>query len=208
LLKTESKVTQAFKLFDSRKIRDLAPECLDQRGQLRIMPASYYANATVDERAWFAFRYGFYSLPTLELVDWLQHFIDGRPAIEVGSGNGALARALGIPATDSYEQERPDIKRYYELLYQPTVQYAADVEKLEALEAIEKYQPKVVIAAWVGYVDVPAIIRLAGNYVLMGNLGPHGDLPMRSLPHDEHFFPWLYSRAFSGKRDFIGVWRR
>lgn len=93
--------------------------------------------------------YGLYSFPTVELIDYLAKLIEGKNAIEIGCGMGIIGRALGIPITDSKVQEIPLIKQYYTLLGQPIIQYPTDVEKLEALEAVEKYHPDIVLGSYI-----------------------------------------------------------
>src|SRR5262245_10991707 len=66
--------------------RHLAPDVLDNRGRLRVMPAAYWATTTPAERALFGHRHGLYSFPTVELVDHLREVIAGRVAIEIGAG--------------------------------------------------------------------------------------------------------------------------
>ena len=82
-----------------------------------------------------------YLLPTIELVERLKRAIDGRRAIEIGSGNGVLAEALGIQGTDNFMQEMPKYKALYAAQGQPTIKYGKNVENLDALAAIKKYKP-------------------------------------------------------------------
>ena len=82
-------------------VRDLSSDLLDDLGYLRVVPAAFFEDTTVQERALFGNRHGIYGLLTTELVEWLQDRISGRTAIEIGAGNGSLAHALGIAATDS-----------------------------------------------------------------------------------------------------------
>jgi hypothetical protein len=101
-------------IIDTKQIRDIGPEVLDKKGQLFIMPASYYRNTTAPERALLGHRRALYGLPTLELVQWIKDYIGGRRAIEIGAAHGLLAKALGIRATDNYLQGSPEIKAAYE----------------------------------------------------------------------------------------------
>lgn len=171
----------------------------------------------------FGVRNGVYSIPTIELVDFLRTRIGGRRAIEIGAGTGELAKALGIPATDNRQQEEPGLKAYYAQLGQPTVPYGDHVERLDASEAVAKYKPEVVIACWVTHrfdparesaggstsgVDEAAIIAACDEYIFIGNEQVHAQKPIWALPHEKATPPWIYSRAANGSPDFVATWRR
>lgn len=199
--------------------RDLAPLVMDCAGSLRVMPASFYAATTQDERSLLAVRHGLYGLPTEELVAWLRGHIGDRSAIEIGAGNGRLAEAVGIPATDNHLQEFGPIRAYYEMLGQALVVYGPNVERIEALEAVKKYRPSVVVGSWITHnsrhapggsaygPDLPAILALCDEYVHICNEGTHKNDPLWDRPHEVHEFPWLYSRAANGGRDLIAIWK-
>jgi hypothetical protein len=209
-------------LIDTDGLRDLAPDVIEQHGLPRIMPAAYYAATSTTERSVLAVRHGLYCLPTVELVTWLTDFIDGRKAIEIGAGNGRLANALGIPATDAYLQERPAVRDYYEIHGQPLILFGPNVQRLEARDAIRKYRPQVVIGAWITHrynrrnhgaggsmfgVDTDMVLRHVEHYVLIGNDKVHAKHPLWQRPHDAHRPSWLYSRAVNDSPDFIAVWK-
>lgn len=211
---------QAF-VIDSTNLRDLAPDALASPGRPRIMPASYYRSTSASERAAFGVRNGIYGLPTQELVDWIHERLGDRSAIEIGAGHGALAAALDIPATDSRQQEDPAIAERLAAFNQPVVQYGAHVEKLDALAAIAKYQPQVVIASWVTHkylparheaggnqdgVDEEAVIAACDAYIFVGNTRVHAPKSIWSLPHTRIEPDWLFSRAYNGSPEFISVW--
>jgi hypothetical protein len=205
-----------------KDVRDITQEMTGEAGLLRVMPASYYAQVHPAERALACLRNGWYGLPTIELCDWLNDFIAGRSAIEIGAGNGALARYLGIRATDNYMQEWPHVKAMYESAKQPPARYGADVEEIDALHAVKKYRPQVVIGSWITHrwnpaepwrggnmygPDIPEILKLCEHYVHIGNEGPHAKDPMWEHPHKIEFPSWLYSRTGSPeRRDFIATW--
>lgn len=132
-------------VLDPTRIRDLRPEALGETGHVRILPTSYWAGCTTDERAVFALRTAAYLLPTEELVAWLQAATEGRQALEIGAGNGVLAQAVGIRATDNWMQAAPEIQAHYKMMRQPVVDYGAHVEKLSAEEALETHKPEVVV---------------------------------------------------------------
>jgi hypothetical protein len=134
---------------DPTRVRDISPELLDGHRRLRVVSADILKKTTAQERLLFGVREGLYSFPTEELCEFLRARIAGRTAIEVGAGHGSLAEALSIPATDNRQQEEEGMKAHYEEIGQPTVRYGDNVEKLDALAAVTKYKPQVVIACWV-----------------------------------------------------------
>lgn len=209
---------------DLRNTRDLSADAVDAHGRLKIMPAAFYANTTVAERGILATRHGLYCLPTHELIDRLREIIGDRSAIEIGSGNGVLAEALGIPATDNKMQDAPEIREYYEALGQPPVKYGSNVEQIDAHDAVRKYKPSVVVAAWVTHlydernpdaggnmygVDELDILRNCEQYVFVGNMRVHAMKPLwNRTPTLLETPPWIYSRALNGSPDFIASWTR
>lgn len=209
-------------VLDPDNIRDIAPEALDAQGRLRLLPASYWATTTREERALFGHRNGLYSFPTVELVEHLRALIAGRSAIEIGAGHGVLAEALGIPATDSMQQAKPKYAAIYALTAQPTVPYGPNVVEMHASRAVRHYKPEVVIGCWVTHKYNPQLHDLGGNeagidefdvldrcaaYVLIGNEIAHAKKPLWAAAHSIQYPSFVYSRSFNGSRDFIAVWK-
>lgn len=206
-------------------LADLDARLLDGDRQLRVLPSAVYDTIDhTDLRVWCNQR-AIYGLPTVELVDWLKTLIDGRTAIEVGAGNGALGRALGIPRTDSWLQDQPDVQLMYRLQGQPTITYGPDVERLEAMEAVRKYRPQVVVGSWVTHWIDPnkpmppgggnmyglhedRILRFSSveSYVVVGHTTVHKHKPILQLPHRVIREPWVRSRAADPSGNAIFVW--
>jgi hypothetical protein len=208
---------------DLTKVNDISNDLLDGRGRLRIVAARTLERTTAEERLLFGVQQGLYGLPTQELCDFLRARIAGRTAIEIGAGHGALAEALSIPATDNRQQKEEDLKAYYQDIGQPTVRYGDNVEKLDALAAVAKYRPQVVIACWVTHrfepdnpeaggsvtgVDEAALIAECEEYIFIGNERVHAPKPIWRLPHEKTTPSWLFSRAVNGSKDFIAIWRQ
>jgi hypothetical protein len=206
---------------DPSKIRDISPDVLDDQGQMRVLPAAYWASTTPSERALFAHYQGIYSFPTTELVEYLHELIDGRKAIEIGAGHGILAKALDIPATDNRMQAKARYRRIYEQTGQPTVKYGRHVVELDAAAAVRRYQPDLVIGCWVTQKYDPARHWAGGNeigideedvianveqYVVIGNDQVHDSKSIWNLPHTRRYLPFVYSRAANGSRDFLAIW--
>lgn len=210
-------------VIDPAAVRDISVDFLEKNGQMRVVAAEKYAATTRQERALFGNRHGLYGFLTIELIDHLKNLIGERSAIEIGAGHGGLAKALGITATDSRMQEHPSVAALYHLTGQPTVKYGANVERLDALSAIKRHKPQVVIGCWVTHKYDPKRHEAGGNqdgiieeaviagcetYIFIGNTQVHENKSIWKLPHTCITPPWLYSRAVNGSPDFIAVWER
>ncbi|KVP75090.1 hypothetical protein WJ96_04815 [Burkholderia ubonensis] len=194
---------------------------LDENGILQVMPAQFYQQFTTAELAAFCVRNGNYSLPTTELVDWLKDVVGARSMLEIGAGNGVLAKALGIRATDNWMQTWPDVAAHYKQIQQPTVSYGEWVENLDAHAAITEYKPDVVLACWVTHlyredrhelggnmygVDEEALLAACQTYVHVGNSRTHANKSIRQLPHRSYRFGWLVSRSMQPELNEICIW--
>lgn len=202
-------------------VRDLSPWLVNERGEYVVLPASELAETSWQERATFGHHRAMYVLPTVELVEWLRVFIGNRSAVEVGSGCGALARAVGMRATDNYLQTFPEVASLYRMAGQPLIEYGPDVERIDANEAARLYRPDVIVGAWMTHRYNPAehgrggsvygpdfddLLEHCADLVLICNTSTHALHPMLARPHQRITPPWLFSRAQTG-RDFIGVWK-
>lgn len=208
-------------VFENRDVTHLDRLLLDEQGLVRVLPASKLRELdTMDVRIWCHKR-AVYGLPSEELVSFLRDRIAGRTAIEIGAGHGALGRALKIPVTDNRMQERPDIRLHYLLTGQPTIAYPRDVVGIDALEAVKKYRPQVVIASWVTQLYDPRDHARGGNawgvdegallksgieqYYFVGATSTHAVKPILQLPHEELSPDWLFGRGAPSDRR-IWVW--
>lgn len=207
---------------DPTSVRDISPLLLDEKGQLKSVPASVLAETTVLERALFGRTHSVYGFLTDELLAFIRERIAGKSAIEVGAGNGQLARHLGIPATDNRQQEWPEIAEYYRSLQQPVISYGSNVEALDALSAVRKYKPDVVIGSWVTHrydptrhqaggnkdgVDEKELLKHCGAYLFIGNTLVHKNKPIWDEAPEVIEPEWLYSRAHNGTPNFIAIWK-
>lgn len=201
---------------DPGKLGALSPS-----GQLQVMPAAFYQQFSQETISAFAVRQGLYALPTVELVTWLQHLIGCQSVLEIGAGNGVLAAALGIRATDNHMQTWPEIVSHYAMLRQATVKYGANVENLDAHEAIDKYRPDVVLACWVTHryqadaherggnmfgVDEGLVVSRARTYIHVGNERTHAQKPILGLPYRAYRPAGLVSRSMAPEANVVWVW--
>lgn len=207
---------------DLSRLRKL--DLLDEAtGQLRLLTAKDYDSLPRDSVRMWCWQNARYGLPTLETVAWLKAFIAGREAIEIGSGAGDLAFFLGIRGTDSKHQNDPESKRLYEATGQPTIKYPEWVEKIDAVEAVKKYKPEVVVAQWVTHwidpnlppppgggcmvgIKEEEILATGATYVVIGNTMVHKYKPLLKLPHEEIKLPFLRSRASYPEEDVVYIW--
>lgn len=188
--------------------------------QVHCAPAAYYQNLPPDHvRAWCSYR-GFYGVPTLELILWLNPQLQGKRAIEVGSGGIGLGRFLGVTMTDSYQQVRNPETILYMLEHgqRPTCP-ADDVIEEDAETAVRKRKPDVVVASWLTQKWLPGdaegnmhgpreeyILERCSTYIHIGNENIHGKKRLLKFPHETDYFPWLVSRAKDQSKNVIYVW--
>ena len=158
---------------------------------------------------------GLYTFPTQELVNFLRSEIDDDPAlephtaVEICAGTGWIGRSLGIPVTDSRIQEREDVRDMYMRFGAMPIQYPEDVEQLDALSAVRKYEPEFVVASFCTHlfgtgslksgssfgVDTRWIVRHCARFYHIGNDDIHRRDPIMKMPHKRLSFPWLVTRG-------------
>ena len=134
-------------LFD---VAQITANAIADNGDLKVMPADFYKQFDQMDISTFCVQQGCYSLPTNELIQCLRDEIgEEEKVIEIAGGNGLLARELGIVSTDSYVQKlNPKVRLHYAKIQQPIVKYGNNVAPLEALEAVKRHKPKIIIVAW------------------------------------------------------------
>lgn len=203
-----------YSILDKTDISDLENIALDD-GKLTIQPASFYEKFSQEQLSYFCSKHAFYQLPTVELMDWLHSQIKNfhSDTIEIGAGNGAIGRSLGIRMYDNFMQELPEIRAVYNALQQTTINYGDDVNRMDANEAIEIHKPVCVIASWVTQrlenVYGPQenkILEKVDKYIHIGNEGTHYKKLILKQPHEEYGFPWLFSRSMNKKANVIYIW--
>lgn len=200
--------------------KDLTDELIMNNGKIKLLSYKDYDKYDWNDFRTFCHFNARYGIPTIELIDYLRQTIDGRSAIEIGAGAGDLGYHLGIKMTDSKMQERRDIIKSYEAMRQPVIKYPDDVEKIDALEAVKKYQPDVVIGSWITTyaphempygsnpwgVKEEEILSLCETLIIVGNTNIHGDKPLRSKKHVTIHGNWIVSRAKSPDHNCIFIW--
>jgi hypothetical protein len=206
-------------VMDKINIDHLVPELMES-DRLKLLSHEFYQNLNWLEFRTFCHEYARYGIPTIKLIEFLKFVIDDRPAIEIGAGAGDLGYHLGIKMTDSKQQEDPDVKRAYKNMHQPVIKYPSDVERLEALDAVYKYKPKVVVGSWITTyskreapynsnpwgIKEPKILDLVETFIIVGNLDVHGDKPIRKVEHRVIQEPWIVSRAKNQNNNCIFIW--
>lgn len=211
--------------FDKTQVAIMQSECFDD-GLLRVMPSSFYRQFSQKEIAVFCLLNGLYCLPTIELLDILNSLImessPTRNAIEIGAGNGAIGRGLGITSTDNFLQDDPAIRAHYRQLGQQTISYGKHVIKLDANTAVETLRPDVVIGAWVTHrfneeeperggnafgIDEERIINQVKRYIVVGNKGVHAAKPIMSRVTRVIEGDFLFSRSMQNEgQEAIFIW--
>lgn len=168
----------------------------------------------------FCHRHALYQIPTVELIDFIKNEIGCAQVIEIGSGNGCMGRSLGVKLTDNKMQQLPEIINHYAILKQPVITYGDDVEKIDAISAVKKYKPQVVVASWVTHFWLPGMT--SGNvygikeeelfengvekYIHTGNSDTHQYKPiLNKYPVKKYKFPWIISRSMKRELNEIYI---
>lgn len=163
---------------------------------------------------------GTYVVPTEELIDYLDKLIGLEDTIEICAGNGFIGRELGIPVTDSYQQQDDaGTVMLYQLAGQPCIKYPKDVIKLEANKAVDKFRPHTVLACYATHkwrydtmsgndkgVDFQRLLRKVHRLILVGNTEVHKDNPLMALPHEEVILPGFITRSAHPETNRIFIW--
>lgn len=191
-----------------------------QNGELQIINASCYESLPENELSMFMWKHAIYALPTIELINFLKAEIgEAQNVLEIGSGNGALGKALNIKCTDSKLQDEPSIKLAYTIASQPTILYGSHVEKIDAEVAVKKYRPNIIIASWVTQRYCPIkkignewgpnlnkIIKNCRKFIFIGNEATHGWFDIMNLPHKKIKVDGYISRASNPRNNYVYIW--
>lgn len=189
-------------------------------GNFQILPYAILKDIPQEHISIFCVKHAFYCFPTQELIDYLREEIADKEAIEIGSGNGFVAQALQITATDSMQQTNPAIQQIYAMAQQPTITYGTNVKPFEALNAIDYYTPQVVLGCWVTHlynskehwregnaagIDEIKIIK-KHKYIFVGNELTHQFKPILKHKHQIFKAEWLMSRSMQKEKNVIWTW--
>jgi hypothetical protein len=212
--------------FNQKRIDQLVDQCFDG-DLLKVMPADFYREFNQVDLYMFCAQNGVYSLPTHELLDVLNTLIlevsPHRHAIEIGAGNGAISRGLGIPGTDSHMQTDPAMQHYYnKILGIATVKYGPGLIKLDANKAVETMRPEVAIGAWVTHkynpmephregnvdgIDEGRILEKVKRYIVVGNDTVHSEKPILHKVTRRIQADYIFSKSIAGvDRNVIYIW--
>lgn len=169
----------------------------------------------------FGNKHAMYTLPTIELIEELKKLIGDSEAIEIGAGNGIIARELNIRATDNYCQELPEIKHYYELVQQPIVKYGKNVIKLDAEEAVKTLKPDIVIGSWITHKwndslqsgnchgpNEEIILDNCRAFIHLGNKKTHDQKPINKHLHETITnFPGYVTRSINPELNCVYIYK-
>ncbi|MCK2000765.1 hypothetical protein MZM54_05095 [[Brevibacterium] frigoritolerans] len=206
-----------------RDVSYLEEMLIDSEGELRVLPYQELKDIPQIDLSIFCVKNGYYSIPTRELIDFLKNEIGEsiENTLEIGAGNGVYSRELGIKATDNLMQLIPEVRAHYEARKQAIVPYGENVEKLDALQAVEKYKPEIVLAAWVTHkynplqhkrggnelgINEKALIKKVKKYIHIGNDSVHDKKPISEMKHRKIQEPWILSRSQRSSENYIYIW--
>lgn len=216
------------KVLPNEDLSWLDKKLLDADGRLKLLPVREYAGISPLHLALWGHQHAVYQFPTVELVKYLKEKIAGRSALEICAGNSCLGYHLGIRSTDDYQQtENPETAIFYMFSGQPpTRPDPAIVERIDALAAVEKYRPQVVVGSFVTQnrldsqrgeydpaergnafgVDEERLLTLVESYYHVGHLKVHGNKRICRLPHAELALPCLVTRSLDPGDERVFMW--
>ena len=172
-------------------------------------------------RSLFGHRHALYTLPTIELIEFLKSQI-GPTAIEVGAGVGIIGKHLGIRCTDNFCQAKPEVQKIYQGLHQPTIKYGKHVLNRDAEWVARKWQPHTIVGSWIThkYVDAnvkgnmygpdeQVILDNCQQYIMLGHLKIHGAKPILKHKHEVITdCPWYITRSVQPEKNTIFIWKK
>ncbi|MGL5582729.1 MAG: hypothetical protein ACRDCE_17425 [Cetobacterium sp.] len=205
---------------------------MESKGIPKVVDASVFDDFSDNQRMLLMVKHGLYVFPTTELAEWLGSHTFARKVIEVGAGNGAMANHLGVVATDNYSQApdyrpEPNLRNLWiqgrqamERMGQAFVTYGANVNRVEAIDAVIKYRPELVYGCFITHkyragdkdgnkfgVDEEKLIRRC-DYIMIGNAKTHQNKRILSLPHEEFIVPGVVTRCQDQSLNRIWMWRK
>lgn len=217
---------------DKHLLAELEREVLDEDGMPKVVPAEVYLKYPHDQLRVFGGLNGLFVFPTCELVDFLRKEIGTGKALEIGAGNGVVAKELGAIATDNYQQSpdfRPEPKfqgLWRQLMDSLTttgnapVRYGEHVLRQDAISAVVKHRPDVTYGLFVTHrvrvgesggsvmgIEEHKILKRS-RYIMAGNLVTHEHKHLLALPHQEITLPGLVTRAAVQDANRIFIWEK
>jgi hypothetical protein len=216
---------EGFSVLERTDFTYLEKILLDEKGELKIVSYEELKNVPQSDISQFCVKYGVYNIPTLEMIDFLKEQIGDKEktTIEIGAGNGVLAKTLGITATDSRQQDLPEVRTVYILSGQTPVKYGDNIHKCSAIESIKLYKPNIVLGAWVTHkynarehwrggnrdgIDESIVIKKVKKYIFIGNENTHKNKPILNIPHQTIHADWLVSSSMNKDKNVIWIWEK
>ena len=215
----------------SQNIMAIEDLMLNSSGQLNVVPSKELEKFTQKQLQYFCMKYGFYSLPTTEVIDFIKSEIgDYEKVIEIGSGNGVYARELDIIATDNFMQDPRKAAKFsgvaneYAKSGQEVVPYGDNVQEYDGKDAVRIFKAEVVVCSWVTHRYNRIKHHLGGNMygvdfkwildrnhvkkiIMVGNKTVHKNNPIMDIEHEEYTLDNnLFGRASIPDDNRIFVW--
>jgi len=176
---------------------------------------------TTEQLVKFGYTYAMYTLPTIELIETLHKMTVNSDTIEIGSGNGIIAKELNIRATDNYCQELSEVKTYYNLLKQPIIEYGKNVVKIDAETIAKKLKPDIILGSWITHKydyslksgnaygpNEEIILDNCKTYIMLGNEATHDIKPIRKHEHKKyHDFNGYITRSIQPEKNCVYIWK-
>lgn len=213
----------AMGLLQREDISYLNSYLFDADGEFIIRPYKELKDIPQLHLALFGHDHALYTIPTVELIEFLDKQIAGKKdkTIEIGAGAGIISKALGIVATDSFMQAEVKYKALYEIAKQPTVKYGKHVLKYDALSAVREFKPQIVIGSYCTHkfnpkeywregnevgIDEEKLLSKVKKYIHIGNEVTHGKKKILQRDHITASPEWLITRKHINSKNVIWIW--
>lgn len=169
----------------------------------------------------FGHKHAMYTLPTIELIEFLNDRIGDKFAIEIGSGVGIIGKELAIKCTDNFCQEFPDVREFFKNIRQPTINYGEHVMMKNAEKAAIELQPDIILGSWITHkfthnakggsvygVNEEVLLDNCQEYIMLGNESVHKDKPiLKHKPQIIKDCPGYVSRSSSPENNALYIWK-
>jgi hypothetical protein len=199
-----------------KELRAVIREFFDADGQLQVRPYQFVKQFRPALLRAMMLAKGIYVLPTTELLLEVIHHTRGQHTVEICAGNGAMARTLGMPATDSYLHERPEIAEAIRRDGAEPAMIPRHVLRMDAADTVQRFMPACVVGLFVNQlgddrysspfgVDEEEVVRETRRYIHVGNESVHRKRILR-LPHRTIKADWIVTRAPRQRENCLWIW--
>jgi hypothetical protein len=208
---------------DFTELYELADFLLEPTGDQKLISYSELVRFAPQTIMAFCKFFGFHTIATKELTDWIAEEIGDKHAIEICAGRGIIGKELGIPQTDSRLIEKnSELRDLYALCEECIDPFPERILTYDAISAVEHFKSHTVIGSWVTElspyprdypsspygVDEHRLLKNCKKYIMLGNENTHKKKTIRRFPH-RIARPYGYvTRSVVPEKNIIYIWEQ